>query len=543
MAKAISKPLALAVAVGLTLGGSFGAGAPAFAQEGTTPVEGVNKVLPGASLIEEGNVYSLTLHKRTNPPVGDRLDTTGEPIDNPGGQPLPGAKFEITRVEGDVRTQSGLNSMVNLINDYNNQMTNDVQTRQGTMREGTTGENGLLKFDNLEAGVYLVRETQAPAGTDGQTYVPGRPFLVLVPMTNAEGTAWNSEVHAYPKNAEVRIDKQVQDANKHAKDEQRDDESSEVTYTLNGVVPQAPEGKTLQEFVIRDSYNDAELEFAEGFTPVVERIPAGNGQPEAISANLYTLNRDAALPNNRENIAEGANKAFSITFDEAGLNAAGLTGGDTVRVTVKATMLKAADQQIENSVNESGIFRDPFSSHEFETPNDKVTSYIGNIRVIKEDENNNNIKLAGAEFELFRCDDHQEILNGAHEKVIERRTTDENGEITFEGIHVSDWVNDAAPDAVTEYCLDEVVAPEGYMITREEPYRIKLNRESKAFVGEGPNDRQTIRLASLTVTNLPESERPVLPSTGGMGILIVALLGLGIIAGGVYAARRNSAKA
>lgn len=54
MAKAISKPLALAVAVGLTLGGSFGAGAPAFAQEGTTPVEGVNKVLPGASLIEEG---------------------------------------------------------------------------------------------------------------------------------------------------------------------------------------------------------------------------------------------------------------------------------------------------------------------------------------------------------------------------------------------------------------------------------------------------------------------------------------------------------
>lgn len=49
MARAISKPLAIAVAVGLTLGGSFGAGAPAFAQEGTTPVEGVNKVLPGAS--------------------------------------------------------------------------------------------------------------------------------------------------------------------------------------------------------------------------------------------------------------------------------------------------------------------------------------------------------------------------------------------------------------------------------------------------------------------------------------------------------------
>ena len=31
-----------------------------------------------------------------------------------------------------------------------------------------------------------------------------------------------------------------------------------------------------------------------------------------------------------------------------------------------------------------------------------------------------------------------------------------------------------------------------------------------------------------------------LPATGGMGILIVALVGLAIIGGGVYAARRNS---
>lgn len=33
MAKTISKPLALAIAAGITLGGAFGAGAPAFAQD------------------------------------------------------------------------------------------------------------------------------------------------------------------------------------------------------------------------------------------------------------------------------------------------------------------------------------------------------------------------------------------------------------------------------------------------------------------------------------------------------------------------------
>lgn len=63
-------------------------------------------------------------------------------------------------------------------------------------------------------------------------------------------------------------------------------------------------------------------------------------------------------------------------------------------------------------------------------------------------------------------------------------------------------------------------------------------RESREAVGDAQ-----VRMVSRTVQNRPSSEVPILPSTGGMGILIVALLGLGIIAGGVYAARRNSAKA
>lgn len=59
MAKAISKPLALAVAVGLTLGGSFGVGAPAFAQvndavEANDPADATQKV-PGASTIPAGD--------------------------------------------------------------------------------------------------------------------------------------------------------------------------------------------------------------------------------------------------------------------------------------------------------------------------------------------------------------------------------------------------------------------------------------------------------------------------------------------------------
>ena len=56
MAKAISKPLALAVAVGLTLGGSFGAGAPAFAQNSVNAPQ-VATQAPPASTIPAENYF------------------------------------------------------------------------------------------------------------------------------------------------------------------------------------------------------------------------------------------------------------------------------------------------------------------------------------------------------------------------------------------------------------------------------------------------------------------------------------------------------
>lgn len=65
MAKTISKPLALAVAVGLTLGGSFGAGAPAFAQTLQTAPDTAQNI-PPASTIPAGQNFSLTVNKRVN---------------------------------------------------------------------------------------------------------------------------------------------------------------------------------------------------------------------------------------------------------------------------------------------------------------------------------------------------------------------------------------------------------------------------------------------------------------------------------------------
>lgn len=114
--------------------------------------------------------------------------------------------------------------------------------------------------------------------------------------------------------------------------------------------------------------------------------------------------------------------------------------------------------------------------------------------------------------------------------------------MTFSGIHVSDWVNNEAPQQGVEYCLQETDAPSGYLQTREEPYRFYLNIDSREFV-DGSQNGEIIRRVSMTIENIPDTDRPLLPKTGGMGILLVTLLGLGIIGGGVYAARCNSATA
>ena len=413
MAKAISKPLALAVAVGLTLGGSFGAGAPAFAQNAVDAPQ-VATQAPPASTIPAENNFSLTIHKRVNSQT--LRNATGQEDQEVGGEPLAGAQFTIRKLAGDVRTQAGLQSLVKKANDYNRtqapaELTESDFDGAATAAQ-TTGTDGKIEYTGLAAGAYLVTETQTPTvgDNDARAYVPSRPFIVMVPMTNPNGGGWNSNVHVYPKNSEARVEKQVVDANKHATTEKETEASSVVEYTLDGVVPAAPQGRQLKDFKLTDSSRSDELRFDTGFVKRVQRIPAGQTEANAvtIAQEWYTVSavNGANLPTNQNNIASDADQAFTITVaDPAG---AGLMPGDTLRVVVEATMLQAPDQQIENSVNESGVFRDPTSDLEdesFETPNDKATTYIGKIQVVKFEEgtqeSNNPVRLQGAEFELY----------------------------------------------------------------------------------------------------------------------------------------------
>ena len=249
-----------------------------------------------------------------------------------------------------------------------------------------------------------------------------------------------------------------------------------------------------------------------------------------------------------------------------------LKPGDRVIATVTADLLEGAntDQEVENSVRE--YFRHSTDDSNFsevppntppgdtppgdtppnETPNDKVVSYFGNIQVFKTgEEDGKRTALEGAKFEVGKCNAEGTAIDG---EAIATGTTGEDGTLTFEGLHVTDYADDAVVEDPGKYCLRETAAPAGYTFDKGAVYPLELTRETKNG-GQPANFLTTTNAKSanfetagdkiangVAVNNLKNSV-PFLPNTGGMGVLIIALAGLAIIGGGVYAARRNSQSA
>ena len=554
MAAAIKKTAAIALAAGLTISGSAGiVAAPlAGAQNTTTPVVATN--VPDASTIGTGDV-TLTINKRVNPT--ELRDATGEADAAASGQPLAGVGFTAERLKVDITNQANFNRVAQFANDREVDDAREEFEIAETTTLDPTNEDGQTSA-TLPVGAYIITESTTPGAQGGEAYVPAEPFIVFLPMTNSEGTGWNRDVQVYPKNSYAKVTKTVTDEGKNAQSNgqgeegqpgflgARPAENAEVTYTLDGVVPAAPENRVLNTLTLTDASNSAELAWGDDFIQGVYVVR--NGEEVAIDAANYTVDREAAVPTtNTEGLAAGADQAFTVTVDA---QEAGLQPGDTVRVRVNATMLgdDAASKGIENSVRESFVFRNPSTGVDDEpreTPDDKVVTYVGNISVHKRGEDD--AALAGAEFQIGTCNADQTGLEG---DAIQTGVTDADGNLTFPGLHVTDYVNDAeVTDAVAGYCVVETRAPEGYAtpqgkdavraIALTRTTANVLNAEGTAFDAAAAENV----ISNGAVIDNVRKTTPTLPSTGGMGVLVLALAGLAIIAGGVYAARRNSQSA
>ena len=212
---------------------------------GTTPT----KPATSTSTIDIGQKGSITIYKRAELKTKSNVAGTGEKVENPNGDVLPNAGFSIYRVlkAGDlVKYYDGLSTgttpeitVDSCFNDTGSHTAENLKSEiqaDPIQEEKYTDETGMVKFSELDVGLYLVIETKTPQAVT----VPAEPFLVSIPMTRIGDTTaepnnqnqkqWLYDVTVYPKNSiakgTVKLVKQGEQGDKTTK-------LADVTFTLH----------------------------------------------------------------------------------------------------------------------------------------------------------------------------------------------------------------------------------------------------------------------------------------------------------------------
>ena len=178
----------------------------------------------------------------------------------------------------------------------------------------------------------------------------------------------------------------------------------------------------------------------------------------------------------------------------------------------------------------------------------EVISGSAEFTLKKVDSKNKEKSLDGAEFTLYveAADGTVTLdnLNGRY-KVVETKTTDTNGKITFKGLDVD-----------KTYYVVETKAPAGYSIDKT-PLLLTDATKSTATTGveeltDSNNVKYTKITTTTTVTNyknndvkIPNTKLSALPSTGGIGTTIFTIAGCVIMiaaAGLFFASRKKTNK-
>lgn len=527
---------------------------PAVAQE----------ALP-APLVDQNKLGVIHLTKYDDAVPAQAADGTNTPPQ--GANPLAGIGFTLQKINGvDFSTNEGLEAAAAL---NPSEISAD---RLGEAISGETNAEGKIDFDNLEVGAYLLTETDSVAA-DGKEYKAAKPSIVFVPTTNpVDQSSWIEEgdkyaVYVFPKNSVDENEKTVTDADVQAGDL--------VNFEVSASIPAASGDNQLVDFGFFDTLDPA-LELTADTAGV--QVTAGDAVLTEAAGDLVVWITETetgqdkltvvATPQGLEKIAaaKAANsQATAVLSFNAKVNGAAVVPNQATVFkntgTGEGTLLPDPDNPPTTPPEE------PEGSQETNT----TVSAWGRVNIAKTNENGD--RLDGAEFQVYRCTitDEEAEVTGDPITVVSTtegadnidgntyRDTNNDGTIVIDGLHVNDVENNADVDP-TNYCLVETKAPEGYELRQEPiPFQVTLGGVQTATerfeydengVLTSYSSENTLETFDVEGVNLVVEEevvnieaKPKLPLTGGAGIAIFGLLGSLIIAGGLFAAKRNSGRA
>lgn len=188
---------------------------PAMAADGST----ATPPKTSTSTIDKGQLGSITIHKYLMDDTSKALPSTNGEKTNTlpdGALPASGVEFTLYQVKDIdelIQYFDGVSNApeVDAKSYFNNKSYNDGVTAAVAGKptfHGETNKDGIVTFEKLPLGLYLVVESKKPVTVTEAV----EPFLVSVPMTRIGNDGktipneWLYDIHVYPKNSTSKGD-------------------------------------------------------------------------------------------------------------------------------------------------------------------------------------------------------------------------------------------------------------------------------------------------------------------------------------------------
>lgn len=241
-----------------------------------------------APLVDPNARGSLQVTKHAGDPLTQYGDPSN-PLANTNREPMPNIEFRAQRITSiDLTSNAGWEELrrANLI-DFSASGERAAELADASVAR--TDTSGVATFGDLPVGAYYVTENPDSAQALGATVA--RPFIVTVPTTGTDGTAWNYNVAVNAKNQLLQV---TQTSGTTCVGEDQ-----EVRYGISATVP-APVNGTLERYEL--------------YLPLNEQITSAGESQVFITDGASTNNSPIMLVANAAEKLDAAD--FTTSFQD-----------------------------------------------------------------------------------------------------------------------------------------------------------------------------------------------------------------------------------